>query len=168
MDDLVDALHYFSTNSSWRNTDFQSAHRLGRTRREKRLRNYGQQETPRALIVTFCHVDDKVLILRDRGPRKRLRERGIGVSADLTPRQRERLQHFRHQGRVTYYKNGKLHVQNSHAQTHEDNSSQRHYDNRSEERGFSDVSDQLHVRHADRRVMTTKEVGFSPMTIVNR
>ena len=94
IDELVDALNYFSSSSSWRKTDLESAHRLGFTRRQNRRRNYDHQESPRPLIVTFCHVDDKVLILPDRD----LREHGIGLSTDLTPRQLEPLEHLRQQG----------------------------------------------------------------------
>ena len=70
IDELVDALNYFSSSSSWRKTDLESAHRLGFTRRQNRRRNYDHQESPRPLIVTFCHVDDKVLILPDRDLRE--------------------------------------------------------------------------------------------------
>ena len=37
-----------------------------------------------------------------------MRKKGIMVAADLTPRQRDQLQHYKEQGKVAYYKNGTL------------------------------------------------------------
>ena len=109
-----------------------------------------QKDSPRPLIVTFRHEDDKVLILRDRELRERLRQYGIRMAADLIPRQREQLQHFKQQGRVAYYRNGRLHVQNGHSKTSEENTS-RYNSNRSDEEGSSVTRDQRYIRHADHK-----------------
>ena len=37
----------------------------------------------------------------------------MGVAADLTPRQRNQLQLYKEQGKVAYYKNGRLHMKNN-------------------------------------------------------
>ena len=63
------------------------------------------------LIATFRHDDDKLAVLRDRDLREALRQNGIRVAADLTPRQLEETQHYKKQGKTVYYKNGRLHVE---------------------------------------------------------
>ena len=123
IDELVYALNYFSPSSTWKNDDFVSAHRLGCTGQQHRRRDNQQLDSPHLLIATFRHEDDKVLILRDRELRERLRQYGIRMATDLTPRQWERLQHFKQQGRVAYYRNGRLHVENGHSKTSEENAS---------------------------------------------
>ena len=95
VDEIVDTLNYFSSSdTTWRNTDIEKVHRLGRAREHNQQRGYHQHDRPRALIVTFCHVDHKVFILRDRELGERLRRNNIRVTTDLTPRQREQLQHY--------------------------------------------------------------------------
>ena len=149
IDELVYALNYFSPSSTWKNADFVNVHRLGRTGQQHRRRDHQQQDSPRPLIITFRHEDDKVLILRDRERRERLRQYGIRMAADLTPRQRERLQHFKQQGRVAYYRNGRLHVENGYSKTSEENTSRYNSNNRSDEEGSSVTRDLRYVRHAD-------------------
>ena len=66
---------------------------------------------PCPLIVTFSHGVGKLSILRDSRLREDMRRNGMRVAADLTPRQRDQLQHYKEQGQVAYYKNGRLHVE---------------------------------------------------------
>lgn len=73
------------------------------------------------------------------------------MAADLTPRQRERLRHFKQQGRVAYYRNGRLHVENGHSRTSEENTSRYNSNNRSDQEGSSVTRDQRYVRHADHK-----------------
>ena len=129
----------------WKNADFVSVHRLRRTGQHRR-RDHQQQDSPRPLIATFHHEDNKVLILRDRELREHLRQYGIRMAADLTPRQWERLQHFKQQGKVAYYRNGRLHVENGYSKTSEENTSRY---NRSDQEGSGVTRDQCYVRHAD-------------------
>ena len=71
------------------------------------------------------------------------------MAADLPPRQRERLQHFKQQGRVAYYRNGRLHVENGYSKTSEENTSRYNRNNTSDQEGSSVTRDQRYVRHAD-------------------
>ena len=78
-------------------SDVRQAHRLGRP----------DQEKTRPLIATLNRTSDKVAILQAR---EKLRDKGIGVSSDRTPRQRQRLQEERAAGNYAFYKGNKLHV----------------------------------------------------------
>ena len=109
---IVDTLNYFSSNTTWRHIDIENVHSLGRAPKHSQQRGYHQHERPRPLIVTFCHIDDKLSILRDRYLGERLRRINIRVTTDLTPRQREQLQRYKQQGIVAYYRNGRLYVEN--------------------------------------------------------
>ena len=105
MDEIVATLNHFSAKKTWKNSDIDGTHRIGQLDKNS--------DAPRQLIVTFCQADDKLSILRDRNLRDGLRRERIRVSTDLTPRQREQVQHLKSQGKVAYFRNGKLHVENS-------------------------------------------------------
>ena len=93
-------MNYFSSSRTWRHSDIESTHRIGQVHKTSRHRL-------RPLIVTFS-----LSILRDSRFREELRKNGIKVAADLTPRQRDQLQHYKERGKVACYKNGRLHVEN--------------------------------------------------------
>ena len=127
-------------------------HRLGRAREHNKQRGYHQHDRPRPLIVTFCHVDHKASILRDRELRERLRRNNIRVTTDLTPRQREQLQRYKQEGKVAYYRNGRLYVDNGRSQIEfrEDNSNHRHFDRRTNHKAvYSSTGDNPHSHNAD-------------------
>ena len=77
-------------------TDVTRAHRVGKRAAGK----------ARPLIARVHRSTDKMNIL---GRRRELRERNIGVSGDLTVRQREELRQARDDGFFAYYKGGVLH-----------------------------------------------------------
>lgn len=153
VDEIVDTLNYFSSShTTWRNTDIEKVHRLGRAREHNQQRGYHQHDRPRPLIVTFCHVDHKVSILRDRELRERLRRNNIRVTTDLTPRQREQLQRYKQEGKVAYYRNGRLYVDNGRSQIEfrEDSSNHRHFDRRTNHKAvYSSTGDNPHSYNAD-------------------
>ena len=102
VEEVVATLNHFSSTKVWQKCDIERTHRIGQPNRSS--------HTPRPLIVSFCHADRKLAILRDSHLRDGLRENGIRVSADLTPRQRDQVQQLKNQGKQAYYKNGRLHV----------------------------------------------------------
>ena len=50
-----------------------------------------------------------MVILNDKNLRDKLRRAGIKVTSDLTSRQRDALDFYRSQGKIAYYRNGRLH-----------------------------------------------------------
>jgi len=81
--------------------DVVRAHRLGRRAPDK----------ARPLIARVVRSAHKFDILRRR---KELRDKGIGVSGDLTQRQRQQLQRARSEGFFAYFKGGVLHTEARH------------------------------------------------------
>ena len=96
MQDLIGTLNYFSCDRKWVKSDVEETHRIGPT-------SSASRRNPRPLIDTFRHVDDKLAILRDSDLREALRQNGIRVAGDLTPRQREEIKHYKKQGKTVYY-----------------------------------------------------------------
>ena len=83
--------------------DVRRTHRIGRQEPDKH----------RPLLAVLNRTSDKVAILQARD---KLRQRGIGVSSDKTPLQRQRLQEAREDGKFAFYKGSKLHVTSRPAQ----------------------------------------------------
>ena len=81
-----------------RETDVVRAHRLGKRAPGK----------TRPLIARVARSATKTAILHKR---KELRDKGIGVSSDLTTKQRAEIQHAKSQGLFAYYKGGVLHTE---------------------------------------------------------
>ena len=100
---IIDILNKFSSSKTWHDEDIERAHRIGDSRR--------RSSQPRPLIVRFHRWSDKMIILNDSSLRDRLRREGIKVSADLTTRQREEIQYHRSNGKIAYFKNGRLRVE---------------------------------------------------------
>ncbi len=123
IEELVGTLNYFSCDRKWVNSDVEQTHRIGPM-------SSASRRNPRPLIATFRHGDDKLAILRDRDLREALRQNGIRVAADLTPRQREEIQHYKKQGKTVYYKNGRLHVEDRWQQDNTNRYPRRHGDDR--------------------------------------
>jgi hypothetical protein len=113
-DDTDEIVAVLNNNSShrWTRDDIEKTQRLGQPSRA----NWAS----RALVVTFCRMQDKTNILKDSALRSALRQYSIRVSADLTQRQRDQLQQLREEGKVAYYKNGRLHVEGRHQETPRD------------------------------------------------
>ena len=136
IDELVEMLNDSSSSRTYERSDIDHAHRLGPPTRRSR-------DNPRPLIVTFCRIEDKISILRDKKLRDDLRRKGVKVSADLTVRQREQIAHYREQGKVAYFRNGKLHVQDRDQQQHRNRRFYRNTQN--DNQNYNDSS------HYDRR-----------------
>ena len=85
-------------HSPIRATDIAHSYRLGRPGQGK----------PRPLLARVVRSAVKFAIL---GCRSELKEKGFGVSGDLTPKQRQELQKARAQGLVAYYKGRVLHTE---------------------------------------------------------
>ena len=98
---IVDVLSEFSTSPCWYLADINRAFRVGAPQH--------RSDQPRPLIVQFNRWRDKMVILNDRNLRDKLRRAGIKVTSDLTSRQRDALHLYRSQGKIAYYRNGRLH-----------------------------------------------------------
>ena len=98
---MVDVLNEFSTSPCWHLADVNRAFRVGAPQQ--------RSDQPRPLIVQFYRWKDKMAILNDRNLRDKLRRAGIKVTSDLTSRQRDTLDFYRSQGKIAYYRNGRLH-----------------------------------------------------------
>ena len=98
---IVDVLNEFSTSPCWHLADVNRAFRVGAPQQ--------RSDQPRPLIVQFYRWKDKMAILNDRNLRDKLRRAGIKVTSDLTSRQRDTLDFYRSQGKIAYYRNGRLH-----------------------------------------------------------
>ncbi len=88
-----------SAEKAWVESDFVRAHRLGA--------KSPSSSRPRPIIVRLVNHDDKFIIL---AARDRLKNKGLGVSNDLTQGQRDELQKLKEEGKRGFYKGGKLHV----------------------------------------------------------
>ena len=84
--------------NKWKETDIVRAHRLGK----------GKEGRPPPVIVRFHQFIDKLSVLKSRD---KLKEGGIGISNDLTRRQRSKLDSLSKQNKRGYYKGGKLIVE---------------------------------------------------------
>ena len=79
----------------WCNEDIQRVYRLGRPVNNK----------PRLIIVRFLQFEDKLSVLKSRAD---LTIINLGVSNDLTIKQRQELKKLRKTGKRAYYTNGRL------------------------------------------------------------
>ena len=93
---IISLLTKHVSGKSWSECDFQRLHRLGG--------NQVVRNKPRPIIVRFSHFQDKLLVLKSRPS---LKLEGVGVSGDLTRRQRDQLKNVP-EGKRGYFKNGKL------------------------------------------------------------
>ena len=84
--------------------DIVGAHRVGRADPNK----------TRPILVRFAKTSTKIATLQKR---KELRERGYGVSQDLTPKQRDQIRQANDQGLFAYFKGGVLHTEVRHTPT---------------------------------------------------
>ena len=100
---IVDILNDCSSSRTWDKSEIETTYRIGDRRQ--------QSDQPRPLIVTFHRWSDKMEILNDTSSRDLLRREGIRVSSELTTRQRDEVQRYRRQGKIAYYKNGRLQVE---------------------------------------------------------
>ena len=100
---IVDILNEYSSSRTWKNSDIETAYRIGDRRK--------RSDQPRPLIVTFHGWSDKMEVFDNTVARDLLRRDGIRVSSELTTRQRDEVRHYRRQGKVAFYKNGRLQVE---------------------------------------------------------
>ena len=93
------------------------------------------------LIVEFHRWSDRMEILTDGAVRDLIRRERIRVTSDLTTRQRNEIQYYQQQGKLAYFKNGKLRVEDrrphpsGHRRPHPSQRSQQ------EHRGYHDDHD---------------------------
>ena len=150
-------MNYFSSNRTWRHSDIESTHRIGQVHKTSRHRLC-------PLIVTFSHGNDKLSFLRDSRLREELRKNGIKVAADLTPRQRDQLQHYKERGKVAYYKNGRPHVENR----------RRDYTDSHPQRQAAHKNDEIDYIHGERessrmpkvKIIATKKEPVTNTTLI--
>ena len=102
-DVIVDVLNECSLSRTWHHSDIERAHRIGARRQ--------RSDQPRPLIVEFQRWSDRMDIVTDKTLRDLLRAEGIRVTSDLTIRQRSEIQFYHQQGKLAYFKNGKLHFE---------------------------------------------------------
>lgn len=99
---IVDILNsHSSCQRVWQTSDIEHAYRIGIPRPDN---------SPRPLLVQFCHGQDKIFILKDQELRDGLRQNNIRVTSDLTTRQKNIMDFHRSQGKVAYFFKGRLHV----------------------------------------------------------
>ena len=98
---IVDVLNEFSTSPCWHLAHVNRVFGVGAPQQ--------RSDQPRPLIVQFYRWKDKMAILNDRNLRDKLRRAGIKVTSDLTSSQRDTLDLYRSQGKLAYYRNGRLH-----------------------------------------------------------
>ena len=99
-DVVVDVLNECCSSRTWHHSDIERAHRIGAHRQ--------RSDQPRPLIVEFHRWSDRMEILTDGALRDLLRREGIRVTSDLSTRQRSEIQFYHQQGKLAYFKNGKL------------------------------------------------------------
>ena len=102
-DVVVDVLNECCSSRTWHHSDIERAHRIGAHRQ--------RSDQPRPLIVEFHRWSDRMEILTDGALRDLLRREGIRVTSDLSTRQRSEIQFYHQQGKLAYFKNGKLRVE---------------------------------------------------------
>ena len=92
---VVNILNRCVKDKRWREEDIVRSHRLGK----------GTNTQPPPIIIRFHQFMDKLSVLRAREEFKRVK---LGVSNDLTRRQRQKLADLRARGLNGYYKGGRL------------------------------------------------------------
>ena len=110
--------NFGATEKKLHEHDITRAHRLGK---DIDTKTPSSQNKPRPIIVRFSNFMDKLSVLKTRPA---LREKGIGISNDLTLKQRAELQKLKDKGERGYFKNGQLVKINS------DGNASRHGDRR--------------------------------------
>ncbi len=93
---VTDLLNKNVKTKHWQEEDILRSHRLGRPTAGVK---------PRPVIVRFTQFHDKLNVLKARNDLKKV---NIGVSNDLTQKQRQQLDRLKDQGKSGYFKNGKL------------------------------------------------------------
>ena len=136
---IIDILNECASSRTWTESDIERAHRIG----DRRHRS----DQPRPLIVRFHRWSDKMEILNDTIFRDLLRREGIRVSSDLTTRQREEVQHYRRQGKIAYYKSGRLQVEERRTNSSTDNNRE-HGGRFNADHGGRERTGQYHPRQA--------------------
>jgi len=97
-----DTLAKYMPEVKWSSDVIERAHRLGRPN--------PNSTNPRPMIARFQRWGEVMALMTSKGGRDRMQTDGIRVSQDLTRRQSTRLRELRAEGKVGYYKKGKLHI----------------------------------------------------------
>ena len=97
---VSDVLNCVEGPRRWTPDDIARAHRIGQSRD-------GQ---PKPMIVKFCRWKDKMAILTNRKYRDGLERRGVRVVNDLTKRRASVVAEAKKEGKVAYFRKGKLTV----------------------------------------------------------
>ena len=103
---VVQLLNRFYPCKTWSLDDVDRAHRLGQRR--------GSSAYPRPLIARLHRWSDKMTVLNDRDARQDMaRTLQVRVAGDLTSRQQAIIRRERGEGRHAFFRNGRLHVDQS-------------------------------------------------------
>ena len=98
---VTDILNSADGPKQWTTDDIARAHRVGQSLNGK----------PKPMIVKFNRWKDKMAILSDRKFRDSLERRGVKVVSDLTRQQAEVVAAAKRDGKVAFFKRGKLTVE---------------------------------------------------------
>jgi len=100
---VVQLLTRFFPCKSWSLRDIERAHRIG-----PKHDDWGK---PRTLIVRFHRWADKLAVLEDKQGRNAMSEElNVRIASDLTDFQQNEIRKHKNEGRVAYYRGGRLHV----------------------------------------------------------
>jgi archaellum component FlaC len=95
---VADTLNSVEGPKRWTTDDIARAHRVGESRNGR----------PKPMIVKFNHWKDKMAVITDREYRDGLKEKGVAVANDLTRKQASMVAEARKEGKVAFFKRGKL------------------------------------------------------------
>ena len=98
-------LNEHAKSKNWSKRDIVRAHRVA-----------PNSKGERPIVAKFHHGEDKITALAARSDFK---ESGIGIGNDLTRRQRETIAKLRKDGKIGYFKKGKLFIVNKTTETQE-------------------------------------------------
>ena len=97
---VSDVLNSVEGPKRWTPDDIARAHRVGQSRNGE----------PKPMIVKFSRWKDKIAILRNRKYRDDLEKNGVRVANDLTKNQARVVAEAKKEGKVAYFRKGKLMV----------------------------------------------------------
>jgi hypothetical protein len=95
---VVQALNCVAGPKQWSDKDIASAHRVGKK----------MDGDSRPMLVTFTRWSDKMVVITNQAYRSDLNKKGIRVASDLTKKQASLVAAARREGKIAYFKGGKL------------------------------------------------------------
>jgi len=99
---VMDVLNHYLPREQWSRDTVERAHRLGTFNPSK--------PQPRPVIVKFQRWGEAMALMKAKVARENMKADGIGVAQDLTKRQAAKLRDLKAQGKVGYYRKGRLHI----------------------------------------------------------